>query len=737
MSEISDVKKGSREKKRKAPSTKPTSPIKTPKQTKFRNPRASALAPQPRSTGEFGLDLCGYCQSMFLDSGWAGRNAEEHWERLVNPNCDSCELLANAFLRNTPTDLTRNHFRGRFSFRRRSGGTMFSRISIDVGTQKNIYLTIDYGRNGGSIEIPEMIDYNALTTYLQRCQRSHGKGCGKRELPLRHSQPIDIILIDVIRDCITMRTTACNYFALSYVWGNAITTTATTQNFHALQQPGSLVNSVVLPKTISDAMLFTKNMGQRYIWIDCFSVIQDSPAKHQDLANMDIIYSQAELTIVATTNKDANSGLAGVCPRTRRKRIISKRHGPYDIKLALPTSKFDLLGGTIYSSRGWTFQELALSKRVAFITEREVVFHCDTSRCSESTPREATFTNDHWGYGPIDFRTKRSLSVNVAATLDSYFTIVSEYSRRQLSFDHDIENAFAGLASILEGWCEGNPVTHGMMLSFFQRSMMWFFSWIGNDHPKEKMGKRRTGFPSWSWVGWIANVNYIEIDPRARLQFQSLIYKVEITTYAQIRDPISLYTLDITAREADAKTGGQRILVNLEPVTSRSLLTHPSTLGFDGERIEWKHFAANCTCMGSSESTFLFSIVGDSSPCGLLSVSPDQGIVHQVFKDSAPDVDCDWSIVRLYQVQVTSLNVEGDKLDVLFDHMGTKGVVEKKIIKTFRKRFVQSDLLYVLLIRREGLYWERIGSGLMFANEWPSNSTQAKIHAYAERIVLA
>jgi hypothetical protein len=56
--------------------------------------------------------------------------------------------------------------------------------------------------------------------------------------------------------------------------------------------------------------------------------------------------------------------------------------------------------------------------------------------------------------------------------------------------------------------------------------------------------------------------------------------------------------------------------------------------------------------------------------------------------------------------------------------------------RNFRRRLEQSDLLFVLLIRNCGIYWERVGSGLMIQEDWPSISKGAEVRAYQERIVL-
>jgi hypothetical protein len=95
------------------------------------------------------------------------------------------------------------------------------------------------------INIPETIDFTAPVAWLEHCKKVHGAICDQRNLTLRHSKPVEVVLVDVMRECITMKTTTERYFALSYVWGNVDITKTTMENFAALQQPESLNNKLV------------------------------------------------------------------------------------------------------------------------------------------------------------------------------------------------------------------------------------------------------------------------------------------------------------------------------------------------------------------------------------------------------------------------------------------------------------------------------------------------------------
>lgn len=179
----------------------------------------------------------------------------------------------------------------------------------------------------------------------------------------------------------------------------------------------------------------------------------------------------------------------------------------HSFKLHLPTSQHNVLFGTAYIDRGWTFQELLVSKRLLFVTEHQMVFHCGTSIRSESLPEERRHHGSNFASGIIDLRLKNSLSRSNYEILHSYTTLVNEYCTKTLSFQADIEKAFGGLASIIEQWCGGYPVVHGLMTSFLGYSLLWSFCAdpvSPSYKSKPELGARRSAFPSWSWVGWVA-----------------------------------------------------------------------------------------------------------------------------------------------------------------------------------------------------------------------------------------
>jgi len=133
-------------------------------------------------------------------------------------------------------------------------------------------------------------------------------------------------------------------------------------------------------------------------------------------------------------------------------------------------------------------------------------------------------------------------------------------------------------------------------------------------------------------------------------------------------------------------------------------------------------------------SVFVFGL--SLVECGFLSIAPDEDTCNQVFNQvvKALNIDCDWSLLRLYQLQLEPWDGVIDNVQSLLEHI--EELVETDFAVNFRQRLQVSDLLYVLLIRRRGLHWERVGSGLMFERNWPSTSKETEVRAYEERIAL-
>lgn len=380
----------------------------------------------------------------------------------------------------------------------------------------------------GGIERPALIDMDLPRRWLKVCLENDGDLCAPKPNGRQIIVPI-FRLIDTESNALVefkeQNLDNIQFVTLSYVWGTTQQAMLKRENLLQLQMPGSLHG--VTPKTIKDAMIFTSNMGYRYIWVDVFCIIQDDDEdKATQLRIMGDIYKNSVFTIVAAAGGNSDAGLSGV--RTPRKAVQSK----VQVKSASSTQAPLWLMSTLtpltdyfvpythdlpWHTRGWTLQERALSRRVFTFTGEQLLWSCRRCQRWEETETETslasiTFKNMEDAHvtldGPLKFdRSRESRDVQV-----KFWKLVFDFSNRNLCFEGDAHDAFS---AILREYTEmtGEQFVWGMPVSegHFASALCW--------EPNSAILRRkglttlpttslhtRVPFPSWSWLGWKGKV---------------------------------------------------------------------------------------------------------------------------------------------------------------------------------------------------------------------------------------
>ncbi|KDR74933.1 hypothetical protein GALMADRAFT_227276 [Galerina marginata CBS 339.88] len=344
----------------------------------------------------------------------------------------------------------------------------------------------------------DQIDFSMVRNWLAMCNAGHGDFCNRSEM-LDHqiSDPATEIptfrLIDVVDNCIVHAPHNCKYVGLSYVWGGIDPSTILRLlkvNVADLETPSSLLRDeywTKIPLTIRDAIQAVRELHLRYLWTDSLCIIQDDDdeqgSKYDAIAKMDLVYGAAYLTIVAATGTDAHAGLPGLHPGTRGITQQVEEIAP-GFRLAFKSRVLDYVPNAAYMTRGWIFQEQMFSTRKLTFLGGKVEYTCrKTSGWREDVVIEDQYNQDH---GIID---KQDKDPNDIGTLEG---LISGYSARQLGFQSDIYNAFAGMIRHIKVTMQIN-LCHGIPDKFFD----WFLLW------KQSLQTRRKEAPSWSWSGWI------------------------------------------------------------------------------------------------------------------------------------------------------------------------------------------------------------------------------------------
>ena len=304
-------------------------------------------------------------------------------------------------------------------------------------------------------------------------------------------------VIDVEQCCVVKAPPQCRFVALSYVWGGFPQLQYTKASASMLEQPDG-INVSELPRTISTALKLVARLGERYLWVDALCILQDDAEdKKAQIAAMDRIYGSAVLTIAAAAASNADSPLPGVCKWSRQApQHIEKIQG-MQLANILPDLE-ETLRKSKWNSRGWTYQERVLSRRTLFVTSSQLFFECSFGVFAESlgVPERPNVANrQHSG----------RLSWKNSVNFTLYAAAVEAFSKRNLSFDTDVLDAFEGVSKRLRHLFRGK-LSFGMPETEMECALRWepFTVLQRRKHPTT----REDLFPSWSWAGWKGHVRY-------------------------------------------------------------------------------------------------------------------------------------------------------------------------------------------------------------------------------------
>ena len=169
---------------------------------------------------------------------------------------------------------------------------------------------------------------------------------------------------------------------------NAQRLTLTRQNRDRLGKRNA-INICELPRTIMDAVTSVEMLGKRYLWVGALCI---EPGHEIDLAAqipiMGHIYTRSFLIVVAASGEDADSGLPVLNELSARgvQRVIGPLGGGDVLSICKPSccsycitarqNTTPYLARLTWDTRGWTFQEKELSRRLLIFAEEQAYWEC-------------------------------------------------------------------------------------------------------------------------------------------------------------------------------------------------------------------------------------------------------------------------------------------------------------------------------------------------------------------------
>ncbi|KAI1302721.1 HET-domain-containing protein [Xylaria venustula] len=295
------------------------------------------------------------------------------------------------------------------------------------------------------------------------------------------------------------------FAALSYCWGGETAfklTSATEQSFRA----GRRIEQ--FPATLRDAIIITRSLGIRYIWIDALCIFQDSDQDWAlEASKMCAVYQGAVVTLAAACASNTREGIL----RDRPASTVPKCWLDWRVDGAAPARVFLRHGTEIWdenfhqsplNTRGWTLQETLLAPRTLWFGQQQIGFECARGSISEAgriirtaemyrskeyihklrkqplplwrqrlltllrsldvpvamlvptlsisvsvkSPRTFEIFTD-WRRITLQGRFDQPATYDVLSHFDFWIQIIQNYTSRQLSFSTDVLPALSGLAS--------------------------------------------------------------------------------------------------------------------------------------------------------------------------------------------------------------------------------------------------------------------------------------------------
>jgi hypothetical protein len=321
------------------------------------------------------------------------------------------------------------------------------------------------------------------------------------------------------------RTNFGRYVTLSHCWGDTdhLTTTSTTIEDRKRSIPFSSLN-----QTFKDAVLVTRTLGERMLWIDSLCITQDSVTDwEEESAKMGLIYASSVLNIAADAADDGDQGfLLNREPIEMPCNIVQ----PDGAQTAgqvwfrpLKVERFVAYSGNL-RRRGWVLQEYILSPRTLRYGLYGLTWECrqvskyrDDVIFEENKPRGAA--RDLKNVALLE-RSANSDSLSLSNVINVWHKLVEEYSKKELTRETDRLPAISGLAAHVQAARNLGKYFAGIWEFDLPGGLLW---------TTEDARWRNPTYlaPSWSWASSHKNCWVIYISNSLPFQVKVLDVKVK------------------------------------------------------------------------------------------------------------------------------------------------------------------------------------------------------------------
>lgn len=312
------------------------------------------------------------------------------------------------------------------------------------------------------------------------------------------------------------------YITLSHCWGDpALMTTKLTAHTRGQYLEGIPCES--LPRTFREAVMITRYLDIRYLWIDSMCIIQKDDKKdtpqdknmHQkdwehESGRMCSVYQNCYLTLAGLDSPNCEGGLLFKKDKVRMEGDSSK--GPYCFdasrKIWHFAAAFPLL------LRGWVKQETLLSPRTLFCSKEELLWQCRTYTfcqceyfCGDKA-RSGREMRSH-GFQKLPLAEQARANFTRPKLISTWYEIISEYTNASLTHTTDKLAAVEGIAEYMQS-LRNSEYLAGLWADSLAFDLLWTSNAINSEESTrttdaDPLGKtpwssNKWLFPTWSWT---------------------------------------------------------------------------------------------------------------------------------------------------------------------------------------------------------------------------------------------
>ena len=373
------------------------------------------------------------------------------------------------------------------------------------------------------------------------------------------------------------------YATLSHCWEGLKPLQLTNDS---LKQHLEGIALVDMPWTFRDAVLVTRKLRVRYLWIDSLCILQGDRADWQIEASlMHAVCSNSYCSFSATWAKNGTQGLF------RQLKTTALSLEPISVSWAAPTSikevkhvrqciAFELESQrwqdnvtlSPVNRRAWVLQERLLSPRVLHFCQGQIFWECRSQSASEEFPKSPIHTYMDGGskfkdnaeyFEYVEKARSRALeSWEKEAAFEAWQNIVVVYSKTSLTVATDKLIALSGIATsmlVLLG-------THvaGLWRESLERQLSWAAITETDSSPCSSIPSDYCA-PTWSWASIQGPIQFVACSDL--IEYQVVDVELQFTTddttgqvlsgyldlcgllrslvFTVISDTSTVYTLDV------------------------------------------------------------------------------------------------------------------------------------------------------------------------------------------------